>query len=88
MAVAKKTAQSARKSIVRIDVQPSAEAAQASKQLMIEGQGYKAGDITIHATKRVKLVAEGVSVSGVNALTSATFEDPSDGELFVVIGTK
>jgi hypothetical protein len=88
MAVAKKTTPSTRKNIVRIDVQPSVEAAEASKRLMVEGQGYKAGDITIHSTKRLKLVAEGVSVSGVNALTSATFEDPSDGELFVVIGTK
>jgi hypothetical protein len=83
MAVAKKTAQSSRKNIVRIDIEPSAEAAEAAKQLMIEGQGYKAGDITIHKTKRVKLVAQGVSTSA-----ESTFEDPLDGELFVVVGSK
>jgi len=83
MAVAKKTATSARKNIVRLDVRASLEAAEASKLLMIEDQGYKASDIIIYSTKRVKLVAEGVS-----STARATFEDPSDGELFVVVGAK
>ncbi|MEZ6023155.1 MAG: hypothetical protein R3C16_07055 [Hyphomonadaceae bacterium] len=82
MAVAKKTA-SPRKKIVRIDIQPSAEAAEASKQLMVESQGYKASDISIIACQRVKLVAQGVSTSA-----ESTFEDPMDSELFVVIGSK
>lgn len=83
MAVAKKTAASARKTIVRIDIQPSIEAAEASKLLMIESAGYKAADITIYATARVKLVAQGVSNTA-----ESTFEDPSDGELYVVVGAK
>jgi len=69
--------------LVKIEVHGSAASAAAAKQLMTTDLGFKPQDVQILDGQRVKVFSQGVSNT-----TDVTFEDPSDNQLHVVIGTR